>query len=52
MDAAPNGNLWVADAGAGIVELSRGSGAGTLVASLPGVSDDVIAVLDVPPLSL
>ncbi len=39
MDAAPNGNLWVADAGAGIVELSRGSGAGTLVASLPGVSD-------------
>jgi hypothetical protein len=39
MDTAPNGNLWVADSGAGIVELKRGSGEGTLIASLPGVSN-------------
>jgi len=39
MDTAPNGDLWVADAGAGIVELRRGSGEGTLIATLPGVSD-------------
>jgi hypothetical protein len=35
---APDGSLLVADAGAGIVEL-REDGAGTLIATLPGVTD-------------
>ena len=37
LSAAPGGGLLVADAGAGVVKLQ--AGAGTLVASLPGVTD-------------
>jgi hypothetical protein len=37
VNAAPGGSLLVADAGAGIVELRKGSS--TLVADLPGVTD-------------
>lgn len=37
VSAAPGGSLFVADAGAGIVELRKGTG--TLFAELPGVTD-------------
>lgn len=37
MDTAPDGSLLVADSGAGIVSLRKGSG--SLIASLPGVAD-------------
>jgi hypothetical protein len=39
MTAAPDGSLFVADSGAGVVELRKGTGKGRLVVPLPGAAD-------------